>query len=268
MNYRHAFHAGNFADLIKHSALIHILLHLQKKDTPFAVLDSHAARGIYDLTSDEARRTGEAQSGIELVRGIHGPDAWNRYLALQADPSAYCGSPMLAAKLLRPQDRLVAFEKHSEEAALLKRNLAPFRKARVVEGDGYAGLLASLPPLERRGLILMDPPFESADEFEAAAEAVKGALRRFARGIFLIWYPVKLPSAVRAFCGEVLSAEVKTALTIEIGIDAPPGKLARAGLLVLNPPFGFDGSMREILALITPRLPGGTGSLDWLRDGG
>jgi len=268
VNYRHAFHAGNFADLIKHSALIQILLHLQKKDAPFAVLDSHAARGLYDLTADEARRTGEAASGIERVRGTDGPEAWNRYLALEADPSAYLGSPLIAAKLLRPRDRLAAFEKHPEEAALLKQNLAPFRKARAEEGDGYARLLALLPPPERRGVILMDPPFEAADEFEAAAEAVKGAVRRFATGIFLIWYPVKSPAAVRAFCGEVLSAAVSKALTIEIGIDAQPGKLGRAGLLVVNPPFGFDQTMQEILALITPRLPGGTGSLDWLRGGG
>jgi 23S rRNA (adenine2030-N6)-methyltransferase len=266
VNYRHAFHAGNFADLIKHSALIHILLYLQKKDTPFAVLDSHAARGLYDLTSDEARRTGEAQLGIGCVRGTQGREAWRRYLDIEADPSAYQGSPLIAAKLLRPQDRLVAFEKHPDEFALLKHHLAPFRKARAVEGDGYAGLLAALPPPERRGVILMDPPFEAPDEFEAAAAAVKGALRRFATGIFLIWYPVKSPAAVRAFCGEVLSADVKKALTIEIGIDAPPGRLARAGLLVLNPPFGFDGAMREILALITLHLPGGTGSLDWLRE--
>src|SRR3984957_5654593 len=166
MNYRHAFHAGNFADVVKHLALIRILLHLRRKETPFAVIDSHAGRGVYDFTSDEARATCEAETGIERVRGLGGPETLRTYLALAADLHAYPGSPLIAASLLRPQDRLVAVEKHPEEVAVLKKTLAPFRKARVEEGDGYRALAGLLPPLERRGLILIDPPFEAEDEFE------------------------------------------------------------------------------------------------------
>jgi 23S rRNA (adenine2030-N6)-methyltransferase len=274
MNYRHGYHAGNFSDVVKHVALVQILLHLQKKDTPFAVIDSHAGRGIYDLGGDEAWRTGEAANGIARLqglslRGLKGPEALERYLALVAESgdSLYPGSPLIAAKMLRPQDRLAAIEKHPEEATILARVLAPYRKARAEEGDGYARLLALLPPPERRGLVLMDPPFEAPDEFEAAAEAVKGAVRRFATGIYLIWYPVKSAAAARAFCGEVLASGVTKALNIEMAIDAAEGKLARAGLLVLNPPFGFDSDMTDILGVIAPRLPGGKAHLEWMSRG-
>jgi 23S rRNA (adenine2030-N6)-methyltransferase len=267
MNYRHGYHAGNFADVVKHIALVSILLHLRKKDAPFAVLDSHAGRGLYDLAADEARRTGEAADGIARIAGLGGPEALNRYLALVAESGEkkYPGSPLLAAKMLRPQDRLVAIEKHPEEAMVLKQVLAPFRKARAEEGDGYARLIALLPPPERRGVILLDPPFEAPDEFETAAVTVAGALRRFATGIFLVWYPVKSPAAARAFCGEVLAAGNARALNIEIGIEAGEGRLARAGLLVLNPPFGFARGMEESLGLIAPRLRGGNATLEWLR---
>ena len=160
---------------------------------------------MYDLTSDDARRTGEAQTGIEKLRGLNGPEALQTYLSLAADPHAYPGSPLIAAKLLRPQDRLVAFEKHPEEAAMLKKALAPFRRARVEEDDGYRRLAALLPPPERRGFVLIDPPFEAADEFEQLAEAAKLGLARFSTGIFLIWYPIKSLAAAWAFCGEVLA---------------------------------------------------------------
>jgi 23S rRNA (adenine2030-N6)-methyltransferase len=273
MNYRHSFHAGNFADVVKHLALVHILLHLSRKETPFAVIDSHAGRGVYDLTSDEARRTSEAETGIEKLRGLFdskkagGPDALQTYLSLAADSRAYPGSPLLAAKLLRPQDRLVAVEKHPEEAAVLKKALAPFRKARVEEDDGYRALARLLPPPERRGLVLIDPPFEASDEFELLAKASKDGLTRFATGIFLIWYPVKSQPAARAFCGEVLAGAPASvsALTIDAAIAAPEGKLDRAGLLLLNPPYGFEADMKEMLALVAPRLPGGKVTLEWLR---
>ena len=267
MNYRHGFHAGNFADVVKHLALIRILLHLRRKETPFAVIDSHAGRGLYDLAGDEARRTGEAATGIEKLRGLEGPEALQTYLSLAADPQAYPGSPLIAAHLLRPQDRLVAIEKHPEEAAALKKVLAPFRKARVEDNDGYRALAALLPPAERRGLVLIDPPFETDDEFERLAQSVKQGLERFAAGIFLIWYPIKSQPAARAFCGEVLTGAPAsvTALTIDAAIAAPEGKLARAGLLLLNPPYGLDADMKEILALVSPRLPGGKIALEWLR---
>src|SRR6185312_17179965 len=172
MNYRHAYHAGNFADVVKHIALTGVLLHLRKKETPFAVIDSHAGRGLYDLSGTEAKRTGEAASGIEKLRGLKGEGALGRYLEIAGESDLYPGSPVIAAKLLRPQDRLVAIEKHPQEFASLRQALAPWRKARAVEGDGAAKLPALLPPAERRGLVLIDPPFEAADEFDALAGTV------------------------------------------------------------------------------------------------
>ena len=267
MNYRHAYHAGNFADVVKHLALTVILIYLRKKDTPFVVIDSHAGRGLYDLSSAEARKTGEAAGGIERLRDLAGgPEPLARYLALvqESGAGAYPGSPLLAAKLLRPQDRMVAIEKHPEEAAVLIQALLPYRRARVEEGDGYARLAALLPPPERRGLVLIDPPFEAEDEFAALATSVATALRRFATGIYLIWFPVKSPNAARAFCGEVLASGAAKLLRIDIAVaPAGDGKLGRAALLVLNPPFGFAAVMQESLSLIAPRLAG-RATLEWL----
>ena len=237
-----------------------------KRDTPFAVLDSHAGRGLYDLSADEAQRTGEAQGGIARLGGLKGPETLDRYLALveESGKEMYPGSPLIAAKMLRPQDRLVAIEKHPEEAAILKQVLAPFRKARAEEGDGYVRLQALLPPPERRGLVLLDPPFEAPDEFQVATATVKAAVRRFATGILSDLVSREVSAAARAFCGEVLAGGAAKALNIVAAVDAGEGKLGRAGLLVLNPPFGFDTGMEEILAVVMPRLPGGKAALERL----
>ena len=265
MNYRHGYHAGNFADVVKHLAEIAVLIHLAKKDAPFAVIDSHAGRGLYDLNAQEARKTGEAEAGIGKLRGLSGPPLLERYLALAAESGAtsYPGSPLIAARLLRPQDRLVAIEKHPEEAAILKQVLAPWRKARVEEGDGYGRLVALLPPPERRGLVMIDPPFEAPDEFETAARVVREAYRRFTTGIYLVWYPIKSEAAGNAFVGEVLASGAAKALKVEIAIEAPEGKLGRAGILLLNPPYLFDTEMRDALDVVAPKLKAKT-RMDWV----
>jgi len=255
MNYRHAFHAGNFADVAKHLALVAVLLHLRRKDTPFAVIDSHAGRGTYDLGAAESLRTGEAAAGINRLHGISGgPEALTAYLELAQCRDAYPGSPLLAARLLRPQDRLVAIEKHPEDGAVLLETLKPFRKARVEIGDGYARLPALLPPPERRGLVLIDPPYEAEDEFTTAAHVFTAAYRRFATGIYLIWFPVKSAAEADGFCGEVLAAGVAKALRFDIRRKAEKGKLSAAGLLVVNPPWQFEEGMRENLAPVLPLL--------------
>jgi 23S rRNA (adenine2030-N6)-methyltransferase len=257
MNYRHAFHAGNFADVVKHLALVSILTRLQKKPAGFAVVDTHAGRGLYDLTGDEARRGGEAVSGIARIRDLDGgSETLRRYLDLvrEAGEGRYPGSPLVAARMLRAQDRLVAVEKHPEDFRALAATLAPFRRARAMEADGYARLPALLPPPERRGLILIDPPFEAADEFAQAARAVDGALRRFATGIVVVWFPVKSPAAAQAFCGEVLALGPRKLVRLDVAVDAAPDRLSAAGLLVVNPPFGFARDMAETLAAVAPRL--------------
>jgi len=254
MNYRHGYHAGNFADVMKHAALVAVLLHLRKKDAPFAVIDTHGGRGLYDLKGEQAQKTGEAASGIWRLRDLASPPtSLAAYLEIVGQGDKYPGSPLIAARLLRPQDRLVAIEKHPEEAALLKEVLAPWRKASVENADGYARLPRLLPPAERRGVILIDPPFEATDEFQQLASVLCGAHRRFATGIYLIWYPIKSQSAADAFVGEAMTTGAP-ALTLEIAVDAPEGKLSRSGLLVLNPPYGFEAEMEVVLGRLEPAL--------------
>ena len=256
MNYRHGFHAGNFADVVKHLALVAILLHLRKKDTAFSVVDSHAGRGAYDLDGTQAGKTGEARDGIARLLDLSGemPEALSTYLSLVREGKLYPGSPLIAAKLLRPQDRLTAIEKHPEEFADLEKLLAPYRNCIAELGDGYARSLKLLPPQSRRGLVLIDPPFEAPDEFSTLAQTVRDAVRKFATGVFVIWYPIKSQADADAFTGEVLAGGAAKAMTIDIKISAPDGKLARAGLLVINPPFGFASIMEQAGRLLAPRL--------------
>jgi 23S rRNA (adenine2030-N6)-methyltransferase len=255
MNYRHGYHAGNFADVVKHIALVAILQHLKKKDTPFAVIDTHAGRGAYDLSGEHAGKTGEAQNGIGRLRDLSGalPDALAAYLDL-ARGDVYPGSPLIAAKLLRSQDKLTAIEKHPQEYAVLKDTLDLYRNATVENLDGYARLPKLLPPPARRGLVVIDPPFEATDEFEILARSVIAAVRKFATGITLVWYPIKSQPAADAFTSEVLAGGVAKALTIDVKIAAPDGKLDRASVLVINPPYGLAASLQQVADIIAPRL--------------
>jgi 23S rRNA (adenine2030-N6)-methyltransferase len=259
MNYRHEFHAGNFADVVKHLALVAILLHLKKKETPFAVIDTHAGRGLYDLGGETASRTGEAESGIGRIRDLKdGPETLRTYLDLVSSVGErhYPGSPLLSARLLRPQDRLVAIEKHPEDVKGLRHALSQFRKASVREADGYRALSALLPPTERRGLVLIDPPYEATDEFEKVTQALREGLCRFATGIFAVWFPIKAKRTADAFCGEIAIAGAAKTLRIDIDTRPEPGseRLSAAGLVIVNPPFGLGDTMREVLAMATPRL--------------
>ena len=258
MNYRHGYHAGNFADVVKHVALVAILQHLKKKDAAFSVVDSHAGRGTYDLAGTEALKTGEAANGIGRLADLTGemPEALSSYLSLVRDAGAYPGSPLIAAKLLRPQDRLTAIEKHPAEFAILKEVLAPFRNVAVENADGYARILKLLPPPSRRGLVLIDPPFESTGEFSDLAQTVREATRKFATGIYMVWYPVKSEAEANGFIGEVLAGGIAKAVVINAKVPAPEGKLNRTGLLVINPPYGFQAEMGEVARLLAPRLDG------------
>jgi 23S rRNA (adenine2030-N6)-methyltransferase len=263
VNYRHAYHAGNFADVVKHVALVAILLHLRKKDKPFRVIDTHAGRGIYDLDSEAAQRTGEAAGGIARLSDLAGaslPPALATYLEIiQAmGVTRYPGSPLIAAELLRDNDKLIAIEKHPEDEAVLAQTLARFKNAKSACADGYARLAALLPPPERRGLVLVDPPFEAENEFVQLAQALAGARKRFATGIMLVWYPIKSTAASDAFAGEVLgggSQEVAR-ITIDIGRAAKDDKerLSAAGLLIVNPPYGFVDEMQACAEILAPRL--------------
>lgn len=272
MNYRHAYHAGNFADVVKHLALVALLTHLKKKDKAFRVIDTHAGRGLYDLASDQAARTGEAAHGIARLLALSPhdgfPDALKTYLDLvhSTGEGRYPGSPLIAARLMRAQDRLIAIEKHAEEFAVLSSVLLSFRTAKTEQADGYARLAALLPPPERRGLVLIDPPYEATNEFARVGTAVSAALRRFSTGICLIWFPVKSKSEADRFCGEILAAGATKALRIDTEIDARPAdkeRLVRAGLIVVNPPFGFADEMKAVFSNIAAPLAA-QADLSWL----
>jgi len=265
MNYRHGFHAGNFADVLKHLALCELLRLLTVKDKKLFVLDTHAGAGGYDLVGDLARRTREAEGGVlrlMTLRRAGMPAVAARYLAAvsaydrkfgPAGPGLrrYPGSPRLVRVMLRPGDRYVACELHPTEALALKREFAGDRAVEVRRADGYHALKALLPPVERRGLVLIDPPFEAPDEFDRLQRALKQALRRFATGCYAIWYPIK-DEAAAAFAGSLAGLK---AVTLELRLaSAPDGKLAACGLAVINPPWKFEEAMHEALPWVAQAL--------------
>jgi len=263
MNYRHAFHAGGFADVLKHAILVQLILHLRRKETPFCVLDTHAGAGRYDLTGEEAARTGEAKEGVLRLAAGREPDpVLEPYLAiLRAENPGwpalrtYPGSPAIARALLRPQDRLVAVELHPEDARALKRQFAGDRQAAAHEGDGYAALKAYLPPKERRGLVLIDPSFEEPDEMRKLVRALPEALQRFRTGIFALWYPIKAMPPVEALHAE-LAALGRPALAAELHRFPPgdPARLNGAGVAILNPPWKLDQALGALLPALAARL--------------
>ncbi|MBB4287230.1 23S rRNA (adenine(2030)-N(6))-methyltransferase RlmJ [Roseospira goensis] len=279
MNYRHAFHAGNVGDVLKHAVLSLILTHLMAKPKPVLVLDTHAGAGAYDLDGGAAARTGEWRGGIGRLRGAGAavPAALRGYLTAVADiaaahgPTIYPGSPLLAAARLRPGDRLVAVERHPETHAALAALLGRRPGVTVRDGDGYAALAALLPPPERRGLVLMDPPFEDRGEYAALAAALGRAHRRFATGVYMLWYPVKDPGAVEAFRQQIADSGVRRVLAAELTVRPTTTirGLAGSGLILVNPPYRLDETLRALLPWLADTLaetPGvGGWRLDWLR---
>jgi 23S rRNA (adenine2030-N6)-methyltransferase len=267
MNYRHGYHAGGFTDLLKHVALCELLRLLTAKDKKLFVLDTHAGAGGYDLAADKARRTREAEAGIgrlAVATRAGMPEVVVRYLAAVAaydrkfgpvggTPRRYPGSPHLIRAALRAGDRFVACELHPQEALALKREFAGDRAVEVHQMDGYAALKALLPPPERRGLILLDPPFEAIGEFEHLLRAVQQGLRRFATGCYAIWYPIKDEAPSAAFVGALTGLKLLT-LELHLGPSLEPGKLAACGLAVINPPWKFEEAMGQALPWIAARL--------------
>jgi len=277
MNYRHAFHAGGFADVIKHLVLVRILTHLREKEAPFRVIDSHAGAGVYDLHGDEATRTGEWTTGIaramqarftestvplvepylEIVRSFNKP----------RELKVYPGSPMIARRLMRPQDRMVACEVEPTARKHLISALRRDKQARIVDLDGWVGLPAFVPPNERRGMVLIDPPFEKKDEFERMAMAFDEAFAKWSTGIFVLWYPVKSRRATDALAQHVArtadaAATPAKCLRLEFSVapQSPEGGLTSAGLLIVNPPWKLMAELKAILPeLEKPLGLGGAG---------
>jgi len=264
MNYRHAFHAGSFADCLKHIVLVRILRYLQEKPAAFRVIDTHAGAGLYDLKSEEASRGGEWRTGIaRLVQAQFSPSAASLlkpYLDVVdafnggADLEAYPGSPLIARALLRPQDRLTVCEVEPKARKHLIEALRRDVQARVVDLDGWVALPAFVPPNERRGLVLIDPPFEDKDEFERLADRFTAAFAKWPTGIYLLWYPAKSRRATDDLAGRVAeaAAAVKPAgkcLRLEFSVSPQEAgaPLASTGLLIVNPPWTLHDELKAIL---------------------
>ena len=282
MNYRHAFHAGNHADVLKHVVLLALCDALLAKPAPLLALDTHAGRGLYHLAGNTARRTGEADDGIARLFAESPRDPLlRRYLgAVRAcreahGADAYPGSPWLLAHALRDCDRIACCEVQPEEAAALRAVFAGDRRVRVHAGDGYAAMRALLPPRDGetrlgRGLVLVDPPYETQlAEFDDSLAAIREGLRRFPQGVFALWYPIKLRRTLLPFLRRAADLPAKAALVAELLVrpDDSPLRMNGSGLLVLNAPWKFDRTLAPALEALAVALGerGASSRLEWLR---
>ncbi len=277
MNYRHAFHAGNHADVFKHVVLLAVIEALKRKPTPFVVLDTHAGRGRYALQDIAARRTGEADAGVVRVLGAKTDAiAIKRYqdALRRCNPDGglriYPGSPLLAAMALRDDDRLICHETQPDEARALAALFARDRRVHVQPGDGYAALKSLLPPKQRRGLVLIDPPYETQEaEFGAVLAALKEGLQRWPQGVFAVWFPIKQRRSLQRFLRAVERLPAQDILLAELLIrpDDSPLRLNGSGMLLLNPPWKFDAEIATALPALAVELgeAGASHRLEWLR---
>jgi 23S rRNA (adenine2030-N6)-methyltransferase len=266
MNYRHAFHAGGFADVMKHAVLALLIERLKAKPAAFRVIDTHAGTGMYDLASREAERSGEWRDGIgRLWDAAPEPslaDLLSPYLEAirAANPDGalrrYPGSPWIARHLFRKQDRLTAVELHPDDGKALAALFAGDVQVRIIALDGWLALGAFVPPKERRGLVLVDPPFEASDEFERLLAAFVAAHKRWPTGIYALWYPVKDLAAVDRFRAGLAAGGVRRLLRTELFVRArgDGGTFNGAGLIVCNPPWQFADALEPLLAGLAPLL--------------
>jgi 23S rRNA (adenine2030-N6)-methyltransferase len=277
MNYRHEFHAGNFADVVKHATLARIIHYLREKPAPFRVIDTHAGAGLYDLSSPEASRTGEWREGIgRLSKANLAPDIrmlLSPYLEAVAalNPAGtiklYPGSPLLVRTWLRPGDRLIACEMEPGAAKALAKNLATSTRAKALPIDGWTALAAYVPPKERRGLVVVDPPYEAPDEFARLAESFGQAQRKWTNGIYLLWYPIKDRQGPDGLAKRLKALRIGKILRAEMTIASVPAadRLIGTGLIIVNPPWRLERELGQLLpAFVQCLAPQGGFRLDWL----
>lgn len=266
MNYRHIYHAGNFADVLKHAVLALVIRYMQNKDKAFRIVDTHAGIGLYDLTSEEAQKTGEWRDGIGRLLDAELPEkaaallepylSAVRSLNPQGGVRHYPGSPRLARLLMRPQDRLSAIELHPEDCRRLARLFEGDFQVRVTELDGWLALGAHLPPKEKRGVVLVDPPFEEDGEYERLADGLARGYRRFSGGTYCLWYPIKKGAPVREFHAALQALEIPKMLCAELVVrsDRETTGLTGSGLVVVNPPYTLKDDLHALLPALKERL--------------
>src|SRR5437588_1037397 len=287
MNYQHAFHAGNFADVHKHVVLTRILVYLRQKPAAFRVIDTHAGAGRYDLLGAQAARSGEWRDGIARLfdksrfdssqLGAGENEAALALLAPYLDIIAalnpdgalrlYPGSPLIAKALLRRQDRLIVCELEPSAAAALKSVLRGKPRAKALTIDGWMALYANIPPKERRGLVLIDPPYEESADFLRLSDALADAHRKWPSGLYLLWHPIKAREAPDALARRLRRLNVPKILRCELSFGPPSatGALAGSGVIIANPPYPLESELRTILPALTRLLaPAGAYRIDWL----
>jgi 23S rRNA (adenine2030-N6)-methyltransferase len=281
MNYRHVYHAGNFADVFKHAVLMLIARHLRAKDKPSFLLDTHAGVGRYDLRSEEAQKTGEYRDGIGRLLNVPSlPPELTEYVATVAALNGvrqlslkgllvYPGSPRILRAAMGPGDRMVAVDLHPADANRLALEFAGDRQVTVHHMDGYRALKAFLPPPERRGMVIVDPPFEQADEFDHLAAGLRQAHRRWATGVYALWYPIKGRRPVDGFHDDVIGSGIRRIMVAELMIRSgdDPERLNGCGLLIVNPPWRLMAQTQGLLAFLAPLLAqdgGGRWRAEWL----
>jgi 23S rRNA (adenine2030-N6)-methyltransferase len=280
MNYRHAFHAGGFVDVMKHIILTRLIEYLKLKPAAFRVIDTHAGLGRYSLTGDEAKRSPEWQDGIGRLLKATLPDRAAALIQPYLDViesenqngtlARYPGSPLIARKLFRPQDRLSALELHPKDARELNKLFEGDVQARVTALDGWLALNAYVPPKERRGLVLVDPPFEEDGEWARLVEGLNKAHKKWATGIYALWYPLKDAREVNAFIADLRATGIPRMLRAELSIDRPatPPKLYGSGMIVVNPPFTLEAELNIVLPVLAKLLAdAGRGGhrVEWIR---
>jgi len=282
VNYRHAFHAANYADVLKHALLVRLVRALQRKEKGLVFVDTHAGRGRYDLSrasqGDSKGRQPEWPGGIARLWGRRdAPPEIQDYLGivrgydrsqgnLTGVPRFYPGSPRIVRLVARPQDRLELWEKHPAECAALRNEFSGERRVSVHEADGYGAVRACLPPAERRALVLIDPPFEAPQEWSEVSAALGEGISRFPGGTYAVWYPLTGRARTDGFLGWLEGAGAPS-FAAELVVDPAAPGMRGCGVAVVNPPWGFDGEARTILAYlegVLARGQGAQGSLRWI----
>jgi 23S rRNA (adenine2030-N6)-methyltransferase len=276
LSYRHSFHAGNHADVLKHTVQSLIIESLKEKEKPLLYLDTHSGAGRYQLSGEHAERTGEYLEGIALLwKRDDLPEEMAAYMSVVRHLNRsgtlryYPGSPLIARQLLRPQDKIHLTELHSSDYPLLRNEFQNDERAKTQRADGYQQLKSQLPPQSRRGFILIDPPYELKSDYQQVVSSLQEGYKRFATGTYALWYPVVLRQQIKRLCKELEATGIKRILQIELAVrpDSDQRGMTGSGMLVINPPWKLEAQMRKILPWLHQVLvPSGIGhhSVSWL----
>ena len=276
LSYRHSFHAGNHADVLKHTVQSLIIESLKEKDKPFLYLDTHAGAGRYQLSGEHAERTGEYLEGIARIWAQESvPEELKTYLEAvsalnpRGDLRFYPGSPLIAAHLLRDHDKLNISELHPSDFPLLRNEFSRDNRARVVREDGYQQLKSQLPPLSRRGFVLIDPPYELKSDYQAVVKGIQEGHRRFATGTYAVWYPVVLRQQIKRMVKDFQATGIRKILQIELAVrpDSDQRGMTASGMIVINPPWKLEAQIKSVLPWLHKVLvPEGTGHtlVEWI----